>query len=149
MEELIKRHTIISEIKKLTDADLSRKAYYDLFCDDVTILIKYMGTLYLEPYDPSYIKKVVLGDIKNPYVKDEYDIKDEILFKPQFVAREVMCLNTIPHLFEIVDMQLLFSTMGKLIDSTFIGNSQVSIYFDYFIVNDKTIFFKYEAYKCQ
>jgi hypothetical protein len=148
LEELIKRHTIISEIKKLTDTDLSRKVYYDLFCKDVTILIKYMAALYLEPYNPSGIKKVVLGDIKNLYVKDEYDIKDEILFKPQFITREVMCLATIPHLFEIVDMHLLFSTMGKLIEATLIGNSQVSIYFDFFIVNERTIFFKYEVYKC-
>jgi hypothetical protein len=108
-----------------------------------------MAALYLEPYNPSGIKKVVLGDIKNLYVKDEYDIKDEILFKPQFITREVMCLATIPHLFEIVDMHLLFSTMGKLIEATLIGNSQVSIYFDFFIVNERTIFFKYEVYKCQ
>jgi hypothetical protein len=149
LEELIKRHVLIAEIEAKTDKDLSQKFYYDLFCKDAVILIKYIATLYLQAYNPMHIKKIVIGDVKNIYMTEELDMRDSILFNGQTVAKEIKELVTIPVLFEIIDMDLMFASVRKAIESTLIGIYTVSIYFDFFIANEKTMFLKYEAYQCQ
>jgi hypothetical protein len=149
LEELIKRHVLIAEIESKTDKDLSQKFYYDLFCKDVIVLIKYIATLYLQAYSPMHIKKIVIGDVKNIYMTEELDMRDSILFNGQTVAKEIKELVTIPVLFEIIDMNLVFESIRKAIESTLIGIYTVSIYFDFFIVNERTMFLKYEAYRCQ
>jgi hypothetical protein len=76
-------------------------------------------------------------------------MRDSILFNGQTVAKEIKELVTIPVLFEIIDMDLMFASVRKAIESTLIGIYTVSIYFDFFIANEKTMFLKYEAYQCQ
>jgi predicted helicase len=148
LEELIKRHVLIVEIESKTHQDLSQKYYYNLFCKDVVVLIKYIAALYLQGYDPVYIKKIVIGDVKDIYLRETFDMRDDILFNGQTVDKEIKESVTIPVLFEIIDMNLVFESIRKAIESTLIGIYTVSIYFDFFIVNEKTMFLKYEAYQC-
>jgi hypothetical protein len=108
-----------------------------------------MANLYLHPYDPIFINKIVIGEVKDIYLREGIDMKDDILLNGQTIAKEINETVTIPVLFEIIDMNLVFESFHKAIESTLIGVYRVSIYFDFFIVNERTMFLKYEAYRCQ
>jgi len=149
MEELIKRQILTLEISKHTSISLSQKYYYDMFCKDIVRYIKHIANTYLEPYNHNFIKRVAIGSYKDLYAETLYDITDDVLINTETVNKEMMEVSTIPHIFEIVDIVVLFDKVKKAIESVLIGVYIVSIYFDFFIFNEATMIFKCEIYKCQ
>jgi hypothetical protein len=140
-EELVKRYIIVLEIKNhKEDATLNDRSYYELFYEDVIRYIYFLAHLNLSHYDENTVRKVV--------ILNKIDITDHIFSNRINVNDKLLETSTIPHVFEIVNAHILFDAIKKVTDSAIFGDIKVSVYFDFLIVNELTMFFKYEIYRC-
>jgi hypothetical protein len=140
-EELIKRHVTILEIRnKQPGITLANRYYYDMFCGDIINYIHFISYMHLSHYGACVIKKVVISN--------KIDVTHHVLYNKAYIDKKVSEISTMPCMFEVDNLYMLLDAIEKLTESAIIGDIKVSIYFDFFIVNEVTMFFKYEIYKC-
>jgi len=148
MEQLIKRQTLILEITQQRDKSLLNREYYDMFCKDIVSYIRYITKIHLQPYDHRFIEKVAIGSYKSLNDETIYDITHDVLFSMEAIEKELYNVTTIPFFFDLPNIESLFNVVRDTIESALIGVNKVSIYFDFFIINEVTMIFKCEVYKC-
>jgi hypothetical protein len=140
-EELIKRHVTILEIRNnQPDITLADRYYYEVFREDILRYIHYIAYINLNRYPGYTIEKVV--------VINKFDITNHVLYNKSYIDKIVSEISTIPYIFEIDNINMLLNEIKEITESVIVGDIRVSVYFDFFIANELTMFFKYEIYKC-